>query len=336
MLTKYEFHERIAAGLYLMDGATGSNLRLLGMPKGCSTEKWVLEHPDVLQNLQRQYAEAGSQILYAPTLQAQPIALKAVGLDTETEKINARLVALAKAAAPGCLVAGDITTLAAFCDSWYPRNFDLLVENYRRQIRGLIDGGVDFLGAETLLYPQEAEAILAAAELEGAGAVTYTFTMQSDGCLFSGTEAGPILKELERSGAAAVGCCCQMVGFAVSSFRENGVSGLIAQGLGTSMLQVGNILRSPAILVPPTLASAILGPFATTVFQMRNTGSAAGMGTSGLVGQFGTWSVMSAEGGALVKIILLHFVLPAALSLLISEIMRRRNWIKPGAMKLEL
>jgi len=208
MLTKYEFHERIAAGLYLMDGATGSNLRLLGMPKGCSTEKWVLEHPDVLQNLQRQYAEAGSQILYAPTLQAQPIALKAVGLDTETEKINARLVALAKAAAPGCLVAGDITTLAAFCDSWYPRNFDLLVENYRRQIRGLIDGGVDFLGAETLLYPQEAEAILAAAELEGAGAVTYTFTMQSDGCLFSGTEAGPILKELERSGAAAVGFNC--------------------------------------------------------------------------------------------------------------------------------
>ena len=138
------------------------------------------------------------------------------------------------------------------------------------------------------------------------------------------------------AGAATVGCCCQMVGFAVSSFRENGVSGLIAQGLGTSMLQVGNILRSPAILVPPTLASAILGPFATTVFQMKNTGSAAGMGTSGLVGQFGTWSVMSAEGGALVKIILLHFVLPAALSLLISEIMRRRNWIKPGAMKLEL
>jgi len=208
MLTKNEFHKKIEAGLCLMDGATGSNLRLLGMPKGCSTEKWVLEHPDVLQNLQRQYAEAGSQILYAPTLQAQPIALKAVGLDTETEKINARLVALTKAAAPGCLVAGDITTLAAFCDSWYPRNFDLLVENYRRQIRGLIDGGVDFLGAETLLYPQEAEAILAAAELEGAGAVTYTFTMQSDGCLFSGTEAGPILKELERSGAAAVGFNC--------------------------------------------------------------------------------------------------------------------------------
>lgn len=208
MLTKNEFHKKIEAGLCLMDGATGSNLRLMGMPKGCSTEVWVLEHPDALQNLQQQYAQAGSQILYAPTLQAQPIALKAVGLDAETEKINAKLVSLTRAAAPGCLVAGDITTLAAFCDSWDPKNFDLLVENYRRQIRGLIDGGVDILGAETLLYPQEAEAICNAAELEGAGAVTYTFTMQSDGSLFSGMEAGPILQELERRGAAAVGFNC--------------------------------------------------------------------------------------------------------------------------------
>ncbi len=208
MLTKQEFHDKIASGVRILDGATGSNLRLAGMPKGCSTEAWVLEHPDVLQNLQRQYAEAGSQILYAPTFQAQPIALKTLGLEQDTEKINAKLVALTKAAAPGCLVAGDITTLATFCDSWNAENFDLLVENYRRQIRGLIDGGVDILGAETLLYPQEAEAILTAAELEGAGAVTYTFTMQSDGSLFSGMDAGPILKELERSGAAAVGFNC--------------------------------------------------------------------------------------------------------------------------------
>ena len=208
MLTREEFHQRIAAGMRILDGATGSNLRMMGMPKGCSTELWVLEHPDVLQNLQRQYALAGSQIIYAPTFQAQPIALKAAGLENETERINARLVALTREAAPGCLVAGDITTLAAFCDSWDVRNFDLLVENYRRQIRGLIDGGVDFLGAETLLYPHEAEAILTAAELEGAGAVTYTFTMQPDGSLFSGMEAGPVLKDLERSGAAAVGFNC--------------------------------------------------------------------------------------------------------------------------------
>ena len=149
-----------------------------------------------------------------------------------------------------------------------------------------------------------------------------------------GTEMGLGLQL--AAGAATVGCCAQMVGFAVSSFRENGVSGLVAQGLGTSMLQVGNILRSPAILIPPTLASAILGPFATTFFQMKNVGSAAGMGTSGLVGQFGTWAAMAGESGVLWKMILLHFILPAALSLLVSEIMRKKGWIKPGAMKLDV
>lgn len=208
MLTKQEFHALIAGGVRFLDGATGSNLRLAGMPKGCSTEMWVLEHPDILQNLQRQYAQAGSQILFAPTFQAQPIALKALGLEKDTEKINARLVGLTREAAPNCLVAGDITTLAAFCDSWDSKLFDLLVENYRRQIRGLMDGGVDILGAETLLYPQEAEAILTAAELEGAGAAMYTFTMQSDGSLFSGMEAGPILRDLQNAGAAAVGFNC--------------------------------------------------------------------------------------------------------------------------------
>ena len=207
MLTKEEFY-RLTGDRKLMDGATGSNLRLMGMPKGCSTELWVLEHPEVLQKLQQQYAQAGSRILYAPTFQAQPIALEKMGLAEQAEQINAKLVALTRSAAPGCLVAGDITTLATFCDSWDSKNFDLLVENYRRQIRGLIDGGADILGAETLLYPQEAEAILTAAELEGAGVVTFTFTMQSDGSLFSGIEAGPILRELERSGAAAVGFNC--------------------------------------------------------------------------------------------------------------------------------
>lgn len=208
MLTKQEFQEKIAAGVRILDGATGSNLRLAGMPKISSTEQWILDNPHILQQLQREYAEAGSQIIFAPTFQAQPIALKTIGLEAETEKINARLVALTRQAAPGCLVAGDITTLATFCDSWDIANFDLLIENYRRQIRGLIDGGVDILGAETLLYPHEAEAILTAAELEGAGAAMYSFTMQPDGSLFSGMEAGPVLKELERSGAAAVGFNC--------------------------------------------------------------------------------------------------------------------------------
>ena len=208
MLTKEQLHEKFASGIHFLDGATGSNLRKLGMPKEACTEEWVLAHPEILIRLQRSYAEAGSQILYAPTFQAQPIALERVCLDRQTEAVNAQLVALSKAAAPGCLIAGDLTTLAAFTESWNPDNFDLLVDNYRRQIRGLVDGGADLLVAETLMYPQEAEAIFTAAELEQAGAVMYSFTMTGDGSLFSGPDAGPVLQDLERSGAAAVGFNC--------------------------------------------------------------------------------------------------------------------------------
>ena len=224
MLTQEEFQEKINGGVRILDGATGSNLRAVGMPKGCCTEQWVLEHPEPLVALQRAYAEAGVQIIYAPTFQAQPIALKAVGLDKQTESVNEALVALSRSAAPGCLIAGDLTTLATFCDSWDPDCFDLLVENYRRQIRGLIGGGADLLVGETLLYQQEAEAILTAAELEGAGAVMYSFTMQSDGSLFSGPDAGPILAELEKAGAAAVGFNCvaadMMTPYLVSKLRR--------------------------------------------------------------------------------------------------------------------
>ena len=208
MLTTAELHAKIAAGVRFLDGATGSNLRNAGMPKGCCTEQWILENPEPLVKLQRGYAEAGSQIIYAPTFQAQPIALEKIGLAAQTEAVNAALVALSRSAAPNCLIAGDLTTLATFTDSWDPDKFDLLVENYRRQIRGLIDGGADLLIGETLLYPQEAEAILTAAELEGAGAVMYSFTMQGDGSLFSGADAGPVLRELEEAGAAAVGFNC--------------------------------------------------------------------------------------------------------------------------------
>ena len=208
MLTKEQFHALLAERPLLLDGATGSNLQKAGMPRGCCTEEWILAHPQALLDLQRRYVEAGSKILYAPTFQAQPIALAKVGLEQKTEEINANLVALTRSAAVGCLVAGNLTTLAAFTDSWDEGNFDLLVDNYRRQIRGLLDGGADLLAAETLMYPTEAEAILCAAELEGAGAAMYTFTMQSDGALFSGRDAGPILRSLEEAGASAVGFNC--------------------------------------------------------------------------------------------------------------------------------
>lgn len=208
MLTKQELHQKIKQGLTFLDGATGSNLMKMGMPRGASTELWVLAHHDALIRLQTAYAQAGSQILYAPTFQAQPIALAQSGLAEKTEEINQKLVSITRSVSPDVLVAGNLTTLAAFTDSFDSGSFDLLVENYRRQIRGLMDGGADLLAAETLMYPQEAEAILTAAELEGAGAVMYSFTMQTDASLFSGMPAGPVLKELEDMGAAAVGFNC--------------------------------------------------------------------------------------------------------------------------------
>jgi uncharacterized membrane protein len=139
------------------------------------------------------------------------------------------------------------------------------------------------------------------------------------------------------AGAATVGCCAQMVGFAVASFRENRWGGLIAQGLGTSMLQVPNIVRHPQIWIPPTLASAILGPVSTLVFGMTNIPLGAGMGTSGLVGQVGTFTTMTGIYGFWPLFIIvagLHFIAPAVLTLLFSELMRRKGWIKPGDMLL--
>lgn len=138
------------------------------------------------------------------------------------------------------------------------------------------------------------------------------------------------------AGAATVGCCAQMVGFAVASYRENGWGGLVSQGLGTSMLQVPNIVKNPLIWIPPTLASAIIGPFATTLFQMTNVPEGAGMGTSGIVGQFGTVAAMGFTGGVIVKILLLHVIAPAVLTLAISEFMRKKGWIKFGDMKLDV
>ncbi len=135
------------------------------------------------------------------------------------------------------------------------------------------------------------------------------------------------------AGAATVGCACQMIGFAVASYREHKIGGLISQGLGTSMLQIPNIIKNPKIWIPPIIASAILGPIATVIFKMENNKLGAGMGTSGLVGQFGTLEVMGRSG--IVGIVLLHFILPAIICFLVSEYMRRKKLIKFGDMKLD-
>lgn len=141
------------------------------------------------------------------------------------------------------------------------------------------------------------------------------------------------------AGAATVGCCCNMVGFAVASYRENGVGGLLAQGIGTSMLQMPNIVRKPVIWLPAILSSAILGPVSTMLLHMTNNATGSGMGTAGLVGQIMTWQTMAAAeptAVVLLKILIIQIFLPAAVTLLISEYMRKRGWIAEGDMKLEM
>ena len=139
------------------------------------------------------------------------------------------------------------------------------------------------------------------------------------------------------AGAATAGCCAQMVGFAVISFSDNGVGGLLSQGLGTSMLQIGNIARKPMIWLAPTLTSAILGPVSTVWLGMTNNALGAGMGTAGLVGPLAAYATMSdgvADGILILKIVLLYFVAPVIISLLIDRLMRHWGWVKPGDMKL--
>lgn len=140
------------------------------------------------------------------------------------------------------------------------------------------------------------------------------------------------------AGAACVGCCCQMVGFAVASYRDNGLGGLLSQGVGTSMLQFPNIMRRPQIWLAPTLASAVLGPISTAVIGMTNTSYGAGMGTAGLVGQLQAFDAMSgAHSGWVILLLILafHFVLPAAITLLFDALFRRIGWVRPGDMKLQ-
>lgn len=141
------------------------------------------------------------------------------------------------------------------------------------------------------------------------------------------------------AGAAVVGCCCNMVGFAVASYRENKIGGLLAQGLGTSMLQIGNIVRKPIIWLPAIIASAILGPVSTVLLSMTSNATGSGMGSAGLVGQIMTFQTMTQTmppSIVLFQIILMHFILPGILALGISEFMRKKGWIKDGDMKLDI
>lgn len=142
------------------------------------------------------------------------------------------------------------------------------------------------------------------------------------------------------AGASTVGCCAQMVGFAWMSYKDNGIGGSLSVGIGTSMLQVPNIVRNWKIWIPPTLAAAIMGPIATMVFKMENIAIGAGMGTSGLVGQFTTYATMNGLGRGGLQMILIiigtHVLAPLVLTAIIYEFMKKKDWIRPGDLKIEV
>lgn len=208
-MTKEELTKRLGNGTLLLDGATGSNLMKIGMPKGICTEQWVAEHPDTIIKLQKAYAEAGSDIVYAPTFMANPISLATHGLETETERLNHTLVGLSqKAVGNQVLVAGDLTTTGKLMEPLGPMKYEDLFESYKEQISYLADAGVDLLVAETMLASNETLVILDAAQAVCDLPVLCSLTMEADGSLFFGGNVFDAVEELEAMGAFAVGCNC--------------------------------------------------------------------------------------------------------------------------------
>lgn len=227
------------------------------------------------------------------------------------------------------LVTPVVTILAGFAASWlfcpivsyvmyFLGVFIATATTFQPLLMGIV---VSVVVGVILTLPISSAAICAMIFSESALAVAAV----------NGTSEGFLL----AGGAAVAGCCAQMVGFAVSSFRENKWGGIVSQGLGTSMLQMGNICKNPLIWIPPTLASAITGPISTMVFRLQCKGVAAGMGTCGLVGPIGVIDSTKPDPMMWVGLVLVCIILPACLSLLFSEIMRKLGWIKEGDMRLE-
>lgn len=193
----------------LLDGATGSNLMACGLPRGACTEAWVLEHPQVLVELQRGYVAAGTQILYAPTFSANRHSLKHFGLENKVREMNTRLVALSREAADGrALVAGDLTTLGVPLQPNGTMCAGELFDIYAEQISALAEAGVDLLVAETLLGIDEAAVALDAAQSVCDLPVMCSLTVQTDGTAYFGGNCIDAVRTLQDLGAAAVGVNC--------------------------------------------------------------------------------------------------------------------------------
>ena len=209
-MTKQEFAALAARGPVILDGATGSNLRAAGMPVGVSPELWILEHPEVLLELQRAYVDAGSMILCAPTFSANRLSLKNFGLEDRVKELNARLAALSKEAAGGkALVAGDLSTLGRPLEPVGDLPYSAAYDAYREQMEALAEAWVDLLAMETLMGADEAVAALdAAAALDLP--VWCSFSAEADGSLMFGGNVWETAAMLQELGGAAVGVNCSV------------------------------------------------------------------------------------------------------------------------------
>lgn len=212
-MTKEEFR-KLTENILLLDGATGSNLMASGMPRGICTETWVIEHKDIIQELQRSYIEAGSRIIYAPTFGGNRINLKKHGLQDRIEEINRTLVGYSREVAPeGVYVAGDITTSGEFIipdgdDEDY--TYDTAFQMYQEQVRILYDAGVDLIVAETMISIDETLAAVDAVRSVCDLPIMCSVTVDADGSIFSGGNAIEAAISLEAAGADAVGINCSV------------------------------------------------------------------------------------------------------------------------------
>ena len=203
-MTKKEYKDLIAERVVILDGATGSNLMKMGMPRGVCTEAWIAENPESLMSLQRQYAQAGSDIVYAPTFAANRICLNEHGIGDKTEELNKKLVSISKEAVQGkCMVLGDMTTTGK-----PDLPYEVLFDNYQEQARILYECGVDLIGVETMIGVDETMAAIDAVFSVCDLPMTCTLTIESDGSLFFGGNVFEASVAFQEMGVSAVGINC--------------------------------------------------------------------------------------------------------------------------------
>ena len=210
-MTSGDFRALTDAKIVLLDGATGSNLRAAGMPVGVCTEQWVLRHPAVLMDLQRAYAGAGSDVVYAPTFSANRLRLADYGLEHRVAEMNRALVALSREAVEGrCLVAGDVTTLGRPLDRPGGITYAGMLDVYVQQMEALAEAGADLIAIETMLSVDETAAALEAAQSVSDWPVLCTLTLEADGSALWGGSGVEAVETLQELGADAVGLNCSV------------------------------------------------------------------------------------------------------------------------------